>query len=73
MFRVDVDLHNTNEDFGCDFTTEAEARYFIEEAMKAGFVIQSRQSGAVKIYHPIASVKKFTVKAAHDKSKMAPR
>ena len=60
MFRVDVDLHNTNEDFFVEAQTEAEALAIIDDAIRAGYIIQSRRDGAVKIYHPVASVRMFS-------------
>ena len=73
MYRVDVDLHNTNEDFAIDASSEGEALAIIDEAIRLGYVIQSRQKGAVKIYHPIASVKHFLVTQPIDKSLFAPQ
>lgn len=72
-YRVDIDLHGTNEDFAILTSSESEALAIVDDAIRAGYVIQSRQDGAVKIYHPIASVKKFAISQPVDSAKFAPQ
>ncbi len=73
MFRIDVDLAGTNENFAIDCKSAAEATAVIDEAVRVGYIIQSRHDGAVKIYHPIACVRRFLVQRQLDMSKFAPK
>lgn len=61
MFRVDVDLIGTNEDFHVTFPTETEAHDYITVSMRDGYVVQAKAYGAVKIYHPISCVRTMKI------------